>query len=299
MSAFTPEERRLYIGGSDAGAVIGVSQYRTPYDVWAEKVGEIEPADLSDKEAVQWGNILEDVIAQEYARRSGDKVRRVNKMMTHPEHPFLAAHVDRKIEGKNEGLEVKTAGFFLGKEYGEEGSDELPAHYIAQTMHYMAVTGWDCMHIAALIGGQRLWIGRVERDEKLIQQIIQAEVEFWRRVVDRKPPPPSNQDDCKNLFPSSNGESIIATDQALQAMDRLREIRESMKELEKEEQTLKMRIMAELGEAEILSSSSGEKLATWKSTTSNRLDTKKLKADHPKLAAEYSRQSTYRVMRIK
>jgi len=167
MTQFTKEElkaRLNSIGGSDAGAVLGLSPYKTPLDIYLEKTGEIEPPNLSDKEAVRWGNILEDVIAEEFTARTGIKTRRVNRLMQHPVHHFMTAHIDRKIEGKPEGLEIKTAGFFLGNQYGEEGTDQIPDHYLAQVLHYLAVTGYERFHVAALIGGQRLWIGCVERD---------------------------------------------------------------------------------------------------------------------------------------
>jgi len=133
----------------------------------------------------------------------------------------------------------------------------------------------------------------------VIDQLIQAEVEFWQRVQDRNPPPPSTLNDRKTLYPTSNGEAIQADSATIGVVDQLNQIKESIKQLQDEENTLKAKVMDSLGEAEILTSDTGKTIATWKSITSNRLDTKKLKAEQPEIAKEYTHTSTYRTLRIK
>jgi len=89
LTAEQLDERRHGIGGSDAGAILGVNPYRTPLQVWLEKTGKAEPDDLSDNEAVTWGNVLEDTIAREYSRRTGHRVQRRNATLTHRECPWM------------------------------------------------------------------------------------------------------------------------------------------------------------------------------------------------------------------
>ena len=139
---FDPEVRQRYLGGTDASKIMRVNKFERgkPYHLWQEKTGREDPPDLSDNDAVYFGAILEDVVARVYSERSGNNVWNVNRTLIHPEHDFIRGHIDRKIEGKNAGLEVKTVGFRSVHEWGEEGTDEIPAHYECQIMHYLAIT---------------------------------------------------------------------------------------------------------------------------------------------------------------
>uniref|UniRef100_UPI00193103D1 YqaJ viral recombinase family protein n=1 Tax=Caenibacillus caldisaponilyticus TaxID=1674942 RepID=UPI00193103D1 len=66
-------ERRKGIGGSDAAAILGLNKWKSPIQVYMEKIGEIE-SDVSS-EAAYWGHVLEDVVAREFSKRTGKKVR--------------------------------------------------------------------------------------------------------------------------------------------------------------------------------------------------------------------------------
>lgn len=86
--------RRSGIGGSDIAAICGLSPYQTPYDVWLDKLGQGEEVDPNSP-GIYWGTVLEDVVAREYAQRTGAKVQRVNTMMRHPEADFALAKINR------------------------------------------------------------------------------------------------------------------------------------------------------------------------------------------------------------
>ena len=106
--------RSTGIGSSDAAAAIGLSSYKCSLSLWLEKTGRQLPEDLSEKEAVVWGTVMEPVLAKMYAERTGRKVRRVNAVLQHPEHPFMLANLDREVitESGTGVLEIKTAGFY-------------------------------------------------------------------------------------------------------------------------------------------------------------------------------------------
>ena len=70
------KQRKLGIGGSDVAAVLGLSAFRTPTDVYLDKIGEAEPRQATD--SMHFGQLLEAVVAKEFARRTGMKVQRVN-----------------------------------------------------------------------------------------------------------------------------------------------------------------------------------------------------------------------------
>ena len=145
--------RKQGIGGSDAGAICGLNPYVSPMDVFVGKTSESLPED-TDNEAMREGRDLEDYVAGRFSEASGLKVRRANVMYASREHPFMIADVDRLVVGKEDGLvglECKTASPYSADKW-KEGA--VPAHYLAQCHHYMAVLGASAWYIAVLIYGR-------------------------------------------------------------------------------------------------------------------------------------------------
>ena len=223
--------RQQGVGGSDAAAALGLSPYKTNFALYEEKVGLREPDDLSENEAVQWGNFLEEPIAQEFARRTGRKVRRMNALLRHPQYPWMLANLDREIvaegDGKPEILEVKTAGLWASRseQWGESGSDRIPEPYLVQVQHYLAVAGRERAHVAALIGGQELRLYVVDRNEELISFLIEGERAFWHAVETKTAPKIIDIADAKRAFPLSQEAAIdcIGHSDIYEAVNELRE----------------------------------------------------------------------------
>ena len=120
------------IGGSDAGAIMGVNKYVTRLILYNDKLGLVEK-DLTDNQAVYFGNVLEDVVAQEYSRRTGEKVRRRNQIFRHKQHSWMIANIDRDIVGKKKLLECKTTSAYINsEEWGRKAPDQVPFHYFAK-----------------------------------------------------------------------------------------------------------------------------------------------------------------------
>ena len=120
------EDRRKGIGGSDVATVLGLNKYKSVYQLWLEKTDQIEVTS-AQSEAAYWGNTLEEVVAEEFSKRTGKKVRRRNRVFEHPKYPFLRANIDRDIVGENAVLECKTANQYLANEWDD---DEIPIQYI-------------------------------------------------------------------------------------------------------------------------------------------------------------------------
>jgi len=102
--------RKKGIGGSDASVVLGFNPWKSPFELYIEKTSD-DIREL-DSEAVYWGTVLEDVIAEEFTRRTGKKVRRQNKVFIHPEYDFMIANIDRDVVGEKALLECKTTSAF-------------------------------------------------------------------------------------------------------------------------------------------------------------------------------------------
>jgi len=142
--------RRNGIGGSDASAILGVNPYSSPLKVYLDKIGKSE--DKETNEAMRQGTDLEQYVADRFVEATGKKVRKCNKILQHPEYPWMLANIDRDIVGENAGLECKTISAFDIEDKLENG--EYPAHYYVQCVHYMAITGADRWYLAVLVLGR-------------------------------------------------------------------------------------------------------------------------------------------------
>lgn len=191
-------DRSKFLGGSDAAAAVGLSRWQPAYELWLEKTGQLAPITERPQEAaerLEWGNEMEEAIGRVYSRRTGNKIwRRAQEAgVQHKKYPFLVAHVDYVIVGADErrGLDCKNVGgiyFAQSNEWGEPGTDQVPTEIYLQAQHYLAVLEYDFWDIAALVGGNRLHIFTVPRDDGVIHDLVEGECEFWEMVKDKRAP---------------------------------------------------------------------------------------------------------------
>ena len=170
------ENRKSGIGGSDAGAIMGVNPYRGAYSVWADKLGKTDPVD--DNEALRQGRDFEEYVARRFAEKTGLRVRREYGMLRSDAWPWMVANIDRRIIGERAGLECKTSRDIHMKRYK---NGDFPLEYYCQCLHYLAVTGWDKWYLAVLVYGTDLLTFEIKREdvEDDIGALIKAEESFW------------------------------------------------------------------------------------------------------------------------
>lgn len=278
-------ERRSGIGGSDAAAVLGLSKWKTPLQVYLDKRGEA--AETPDNESMLWGRALEPVIRQQYAERTGRAVLVPDGILRHPSHSFMLANLDGMTEDRRV-VEIKTARVAQG--WGEPGSDEVPQDYLLQVQHYMAVTGFDVADVAVLIGGSDFRLYEVPADRELQELLIDAEASFWRNVEQGIPPEPVSYADMQTRFGRASREGTVEAESdpdVLVAVAKLRAIRETMKTMEADEEAQQAVIMKALGENDTLTIA-GQPAVTWKAAKpSQRFDSNAFKAVYPALYAEF------------
>lgn len=292
------QERKKGIGGSDASAILGFNPWKSAFELYIDKTSdEVEEI---DNEAIHFGNVLEDVVADEFTRRTGKKVRRRNQTFVHPKHDFMIANIDRDVVGEKALLECKTTNAFNVDAW--EG-DDIPPAYMCQIQHYMAVLDYDKAYIAVLIGGQKFVWKEIERDDEFIELMIEQEKHFWEEHVQKEVPPeidgsPSASELLNKMYPEDNGEMIMLESDTAES---LIEAIESIKSEVKEKQTLqkeyenKLKLM--IGDAQTGVTPRYEVRNI--TVTSNRLDSRKLRKELPDIAKKYTNQSTYRRMTIK
>lgn len=292
-------DRLGYIGGSDAGVVLGVNPYKTRYALWAEKTGQTQPPDLSDNNAVRWGTKLEQFVSEEYEMRTGEKLRRDNLFHVHPNYDFIGAHLDRRVNGKKKLVEIKTATSFSAKEFGTEGTAEVPLHYLAQCAHYMAVTDVDQTDlVVALLDKRDIKIYTIDRDEHLEKVLLEKEASFWELVLSNTAPKPQTLDDINQMYREANQSSIVAPPEVEEELRELAAIKEELKDMKKQAEDKEKAIKAYLANNEILTDVTGKKIASWKNQTSRRFDSKAFRDIHPDLFEAFSKQGESRVFRL-
>ena len=296
--------RRKGIGGSDAAAIAGVSRWRSPVTVFLEKTEQIQNKEEND--AMYWGIVLEDIVAKEFSKRSGLTIKRKNQILQHPKYDFMLANIDRLIVDKVNGngvLECKTTSEY-GKKEWEDG--KIPDEYMLQVQHYLAVTGLSYGYIAVLIGGNKYHHQKIERDEELIEYLIEIETNFWDMVKNNILPPldgsKSSIDSLNKLYPNADTDSVTIlpvyeTERLISEYYHAKENEEKSKLLKEKAKNEIKNLMgkSEFGflEAETVP------IITWKNVTTNRIDTKALKLDMPEIYSKYLKPSNSRRLNIK
>ena len=279
------ESRRNGIGGSDASAILGVNPYSKPLNVYADKIGVAQ--EQEENEAMRQGRDLEPYVAERFCEYTGLKVKKCNRILQHPEYPWMLANIDRQVIGQNAGLECKTTSAFSKFKFDQ---GEINPHYYWQSMHYMAVTGAEKWYVAVLVQGKDFQVFGLDRDEDAIQTLIEAERQFWEEhVVPKVPPLPTGSEadgEALNaLYPAAEVEDAAIDLGGLDDLLNLRGMKVEQRDaLQKEIDDIDQQIKAEMGTFE--RGVSGNWTVRWSNTESRRVDTKALKAKYPKIAEE-------------
>jgi putative phage-type endonuclease len=299
-------DRSKYIGGSDIGAILGLSRFRTPLEVWLEKTGkELKKVDSLP---LRFGFFAEEFVATEYARATSFELIHDESIYIHPEYAFMSAHIDRFVLDGGAAssaststptspstptptriLECKTANPFTSGDWGEVGSDEVPMSYLCQCIWYMAITNINQVDLAVLFGNSDFRIYEIARDLELEAVILQKATTFWTEYVLKDiPPPVQSEADCQTLFKKGDPtKSTEASAETLLLTKRLQLLISEIDVREKEISSIKQTIMNQMGEAETLTYQD-KVLATWKAPKpSFRLDSKRLEKDYPQIASNY------------
>jgi putative phage-type endonuclease len=286
----TPEwlaARRTGIGGSDAPVVVGESPYRSAYELWAEKLGLVEPPPESP--VMTWGRRLEPVVAAAYTEATGRRLRRVTRLLRHRERPWQLASIDREVIGERRLVEIKTT-----RSSRWDGADPVPGDVLAQVEHYLSVTGYDVADVAVLIGGSDLRVIEIERDDAYIRDLIELERDFMQRIESRTPPPLDGSEATRRtlsrLHARDDGTQISATPETDQLLADLREARERAAATADRAATVENVLRAIMGRASLLVGRD-YRVSFAKNADSHRTDWQALAAElrpDPALVARYT-----------
>lgn len=258
MTTEETAERRTYLGGPAIAAVVGVSPYQSPIDVYRFAVGLDDGHEQTDR--MRLGLILEQAIADAYSEQTGRQVRRVG-LVRNKRLPFLGGHPDRLIVGEPGLLEMKAAATMRG--YGDA---DVPAHVRVQVTWYMGLTGRQWCDVA-LLSGMRLRPIRVDFDLELYEALVLAGVRFWHDHIEAgaEPEPDGSEAYRRHLsekFPHSLAEELVATPEQALLVDELHAAELARVAAETHEREMENRVRAAIGNADVLIAPGGR--ITWR-----------------------------------
>ncbi len=210
--------RRAGVGASDIAAIMGISPWSTPFQVWASKVAEL-PED-EGSEQMKWGRILENVILDEWEKENrgvhsrGQLIRSINVpiMMATPDGlTFTPLNLGASPLGHPAVAEAKNRS--------EWSWDSIPEHYHAQVQWQLAVTGYEVGYLIVLFAGRHLETFEIEADNDYQTRQILAAGEFWKLVEANEPPPTDGADNplMASLWPYHTEQAVeIGADAAVE-----------------------------------------------------------------------------------
>ncbi len=308
------EIRSKTIGGSEAGAVVGLSPYQSPFSLWCEKTGRAKP--FEGNLTTEIGSYMEEFVAQKFSALTGLDVVRSNFIWFNDMFPDQHATPDRLIKptslhdlkGLKCGLEIKTTSVFNKLKDGA-----FPEIYYAQCVQYLSVMEYDIWFLAVLVGNRELHIYELRRsDEYPVPVFVESDLvvedsevyalkdactEFMDMV--RKDTPPivdgseATIDAINDVYPESDPESETElTEDWGDLFDLLTDLTRKQKHTEEQINEIKNRIKVEMGANEL--AKCGNYYANWKSSFSSGIDSKKLKAELPEVYAKYSKKTPKR-----
>lgn len=241
------------VGSSTASAVMGENKWRSPYHAWAEHSGLLAPSE-EESEASLWGQLLEPIVADEWARRTERQIIDHGRftMARNIEHPILLSTIDREITSLTEGpgiLEVKTTSNWNDSEWAEEP----PTQYQIQLQHQLLTTGYTWGVLVCLIGGQKMKWWKTERNDVYLKSHLDAMYDFMRRVRDNDPPEVDGSERTatalRRLYTEDPTKTVVFPAEIIDADTQIVRIDERVKALETEGVRLRNLVRQSLGEA--------------------------------------------------
>jgi putative phage-type endonuclease len=301
--------RKNGIGGSDAGACMGLSRYASPLTVCMDKTGRSD--DWDGNEATEVGKILEpflrEQVAAPYLVEQGLQITDIGEaphVYRSTEWPWMLANIDGFVElnGVRIGLEIKTGGSYQLREWGGVDGDEVPDTYYAQVQHYMAVTGTDWWIVFGLIGNRRLY-RMVFRNEAFIDQIVEAERDVWEAVKRNDPlyfPAPTGlpaEDDALRKLTTPIEDADADLSDAETVVDRYYSLGQEIKDMETARKQAQQIIRQKMGTAK--RATAGRYEITRTAYSKQQFEHGRFAKDHPEAITDYMREIEIDFPRVK
>lgn len=331
------KERNKGIGASEAGAVVGVSKYSSPYGIWRKKIGLDEP--IRENWAMEQGHIFERHIAELFQQEYGFEViglysienrkGKIDWLAVDCENQFLRVSPDwlfysggKKNESNKRILECKTSR----NNYQKDCLLDECLSWWVQVQYQMYVLRHDYAYIGFLcVETGDHWFERIEYNEEFCKKtLIPNIIELWHDHIkpamcilkEKAVPAKFIEDQLNEYAPHITTSTDTATRYPRQQegkstdvpefdfFDKLTEYkarRTQIKELEEANKEFEESIKVFMQDAEFIPATDGKPIVTWKTNKpSQRFDEKRFKSENPDMYEQYlyEREGS-RVLKIK
>lgn len=266
MSDFSPEVRNAALWSGDARRFVEGKGG----EVYAEKIGAKPLDDLSDKEVVQMGLVMQEPIMREYARRNQIAFKDADYALYHPKEKWMASHFDYISEDGKTLYEVKNLGVHQRKKYGDDGEPTVDLGYRVQCLHEATVHQIENVVLVVCFGGQEICGYPQSFSADLMDMHIREMAEFWGRIQARSFDPETMGDAAKLVYRQDDGNKLIATQSLEHAAMQLKSIKAQIKDLETKEAAWLKQLQGYMMEAAELVSVDGDVLCTWKTPKASK-----------------------------
>jgi putative phage-type endonuclease len=305
-------ERRKFIGGSDIAAILGISPWKTPYQLWLDKTTPPSTAPDDSKRpqlrrGQRWESVVAEMLVETLQSQGHDvEIRGANDRYIDKEHPIFACEIDYELNlnGEHVQCELKTVHPFKAREWGEDGGDGVPTHYVAQAVWGLGITGRGTCIVAALFGADFIRTYPISRDDALIAAMRARALAFWDQyVLPGVAPDAGTLNDLSLMWPGeTDAPALVADEELMETWLRLRAIDKEMTARTAEYEHLEFKVKRAMKDcAELIQLADGERkvLATWKTRANSHLDQGALKELYPKIHKELTRKGSSRVFTVK
>lgn len=299
--------RNKGIGGSDVGAICGVSPFSSARQIYFAKTGQFEEAlepGAASRERMHFGHLLEPIVADEFALRTGKKLVEAGATFAHKDFLWQRANVDRLIvddDGKPYGiLECKTTSEYNDEEWK---NGDILMSYIYQLNWYLYVLDLTYGAFACLVGGNKFYYYEVYRNDELLRDtIIPAVTDFWFNNVLALKEPELQAGDTEYANETyaeveKDSEIVLDDDESNSLAAVVFECKAKIKELTHTMEEAQNRLKDRLKDNEI--GYCRDYTVKWSPRSQTRVDTAVLKADFPEIYEKCKKQTNFRVMTIK
>lgn len=261
------DDRKTAMTATDAAAVIGVSKFATPIDVWLEKTGQSVKSEPTEQQ--ESGNRLQRPILEWYGDRKQVPIVFADayQLVRAKETPLIGATLDAYHASDLTPVDAKNIGYPQPGDWGDDGTDQIPLYYAVQLVVQMYVTASnagfhhrgnpDFARLAVLFRGQELRVYEVRRDKQLEQDIIARMLDFHAKHVVADTPPPIDgtsawTDYIKRKFASNTDRILNATPELHEAAVMLHSVRSQIKALDEKKTLIENNLKYIIGDAKTL-----------------------------------------------
>ena len=305
------ERRKGYLGASDIPVALGFGRldesgmpYKSQRALWAEKTQEMEQDSEPDFGLpAALGTGLENTILELACQEHGVEIRR-NVFRVHPVHKMLACHLDAQWQS-DKGIAYEAKWTSQRGRYGDPGSDQVPDEVAVQCLSQMGIAGLERVFVPVLFGGRfpQFEIFVIERDDKVVAQIIDSAAAWWEKhVIGGEQPPEGGARDIE-VFKRLKRVPDAMAQIPLEPFEAYYDIKQQKADIDKQYKAAQGEVVALIGTNSGAFVGDGPDshpfMFTYKQQKgADRVDLKGLRAKHPEIYSEFATENRYPVARV-